>query len=353
MSSTETTGTLVGLLVDGAGQPLARHFVLLTPLYPDVVTPRPALMTADPIHLQTDADGRLNDQVVATDTMEGVEWWWRAEIPGSDNPARLLQIPTGATVDLADGLPIIGETASLVIVARPGVGIKGIVGEGDIMTVTLTDGTTTDVALPVADPLPIPALSTDGTRLLVDGTPTGAPIRGDDGHTPVVTWEGTALVVDEQPPVDLQGPPPPVPDVIPVTVTTLAAGAAASATVSGTWPDIRMALGVPQGVQGAPGDLTEIPAPPPTRGPIITTAGTLALVRIGRTRVLTVSGLSVATTGLLCTLPPEDAAATPTPGWIGTVDDWLPVLVVGTEVRVTGTPPTTLAAVGGSLVWRT
>jgi hypothetical protein len=69
---------------------------------------------------------------------------------------------------------------------------------------------------------------------LVEHPPAGTP--GDDGHTPVLTWSGTRLVIDGEIGPDLQGPPGdayvPGREVVSFTSGTLANNAVETGTVA-------------------------------------------------------------------------------------------------------------------------
>ena len=135
-----------------------------------------------------------------------------------------------------------------------GVGVESVTLEGTTLRFSLSDGTTRDVdaaALRGEDGR-TPDLAWDGTRLVVDGVP-GPSLKGeagDDGHTPVPTWQGTALSWDGGEAVDLRGAPGPAPS---IKIGTVTSGAAPSATITGTSPDLTLGLVLPKGDRGDPG----------------------------------------------------------------------------------------------------
>ncbi|WP_430754614.1 hypothetical protein [Micrococcus luteus] len=78
---------------------------------------------------------------------------------------------------------------------------------------------------------------------------------GDDGHTPDLTWQGTALAVDGVPGPDLRGPdgdPGPAPS---LKIGTVTSGATPSATIKGDSPDLTLDLVLPKGDPGTKGDV--------------------------------------------------------------------------------------------------
>ena len=156
---------------------------------------------------------------------------------------------------------------------EPGVGIDTITAVDGTATITLTDGSIRPIDLP---PGHTPGVGLDGDQLTVDGVPVGDSLRGPSGHTPevivdgdVITidgqatdpltgppvatrWEGTALVVDDQPPVDLKGTKGDPGPVSSLTIGTVTTGTAA-ASITGTAPDQALNLVLPPGTPGAPG----------------------------------------------------------------------------------------------------
>ena len=133
-----------------------------------------------------------------------------------------------------------------------GVGVESVTLEGTTLRFSLSDGTTRDVdaaALRGKDGH-TPDLAWNGTRLVVDGVP-GPSLKGDDGHTPVPTWQGTALSWDGGEPVDLRGASGQTPT---IKVGTVTSGAAPSATIKGTSPDLTLDLVLAKGDPGTKGD---------------------------------------------------------------------------------------------------
>lgn len=83
---------------------------------------------------------------------------------------------------------------------------------------------------------------------------------GDDGHTPALSWQGTALAVDGVPGPDLRGPagedgedgaPGPAPS---IKIGTVSSGTTPSATITGTSPDLTLGLVLPKGDRGDRGE---------------------------------------------------------------------------------------------------
>ena len=82
--------------------------------------------------------------------------------------------------------------------------------EPGVAEVSFSDGTTRTLTLPSGPAGHTPVLDWAGTALMIDGEP-GPDLRGlpgtpgDDGHSPVLAWDGTRLVVDGVPGPDLKG----------------------------------------------------------------------------------------------------------------------------------------------------
>ena len=156
-----------------------------------------------------------------------------------------------------------------------GVGVESVTLEGTTLRFSLSDGTTRDVdaaALRGKDGH-TPDLAWDGTRLVVDGVP-GPSLKGesgDDGHTPVPTWQGTALSWDGGEAVDLRGASGQTPT---IKVGTVTSGAAPSATIKGTSPDLTLDLVLAKGDPGTKGD-TGAPG-------VVSSASSYVLVGPGR-----------------------------------------------------------------------
>ena len=80
---------------------------------------------------------------------------------------------------------------------------------------------------------------------------------GDDGHTPALSWQGTALTVDGVPGPDLRGPagddgdPGPAPS---LKIGTVTSGTTPAATIKGTSPDLTLDLVLAKGDPGTKGD---------------------------------------------------------------------------------------------------
>ena len=153
-----------------------------------------------------------------------------------------------------------------------GVGVESVTLDGTTLRFSLSDGTTRDVdaaALRGKDGH-TPNLAWDGTRLVVDGVP-GPSLKGDDGHTPVPTWQGTALSWDGGEPVDLRGADGKTPT---IKIGSVTSGAAPSATIKGTSPDLTLDLVLAKGDQGIKGD-TGAPG-------VVSSASSYVLVGPGR-----------------------------------------------------------------------
>ena len=161
------------------------------------------------------------------DGVAGEAWlkagMWRAYVYPSEGRSYTLHlgIPDGGDVTLAD---VVGEVVPDGIVTRgeqgdPGASVVGGRDNGDgTVSFELSDGTFTDpVVLPpgpagrgiasISDPdadSRVTITYSDGTTQTVQAI-AGAP--GNDGHTPVIGWDGTALVIDGEVGPDLRGEP--------------------------------------------------------------------------------------------------------------------------------------------------
>ncbi|WP_297742060.1 hypothetical protein [uncultured Tessaracoccus sp.] len=228
------TGVLSGDLGDAlSGSPLGSGTLYLTP--PRWVGYESGFVASpSPIAIPVSLSGVITPTKIArTDTSQPAYWAYRAyaDVPGlSQEPFRLIMagdamtiaeaivpdepgVPTWAPADLsaypsrdevlqairdqagaAQQLRITGNTLSL----EPG---------GN--TVTLP--TVTASGEPVLGPQgPAPVITWQGTKIVVDGKP-GPDLRGMVGKTgpqgpaPVITWQGTKIVVDGKPGPDLRG----------------------------------------------------------------------------------------------------------------------------------------------------
>ena len=255
------------------------------------------------------------------------------------------------TVDLDASEPVVDlvDLAPVVVVdGQPwarGASIASITPDGDgHWIVTLTDGTALPpLPIPVGDPGHTPVLSWDGTRLLVDGVP-GPDLAGPQGPPPAVSWEGTALRVGDEAPVDLAGAAGHSPivgmdgdrvtvDGAPVgphltgpestvpgpanalsigEVVTGAPGSAAAAVIEGDAPVQVLSLTLPRGDEGPPGqpgaDGDLVEAAGTLTRGAATTGGTLTLTAVGGSRILEVAGVTASGgSEVLATLDPADA----------------------------------------------
>ena len=105
-----------------------------------------------------------------------------------------------------------------------GRGIRTITSAGDVATVTYTDNTTQDFALP----------------------------RGESGATPELTWSGTTLLINGSNGVDLKGAKGDAGPANTLSIGTVTEGNAA-ATITGTSPSQVLNLVVPKGAKGDQG----------------------------------------------------------------------------------------------------
>ena len=159
-----------------------------------------------------------------------------------------------------------------------GVGVVSILDEDrdGVATVTLTDGTTGSLRLPPGpqgDPgvgvasVTNPDGDAQALVTLTDGTTSSLPLP--TVATPQLTASASTLAAGAAPTADVTGTYPDltialgVPEGAPgqdavnpaftASASTLAAGAAPTADVTGTYPDLTLALGIPRGATGAPG----------------------------------------------------------------------------------------------------
>ena len=211
------------------------------------------------------------------DGVAGEAWlkagMWRAYVYPSEGRSYTLHlgIPEGGDVTLAD---VVGEVVPEGIVTRgeqgdPGASVVGGRDNGDgTVSFELSDGTFTDpVVLPpgpagrgiasISDP---DADSRVTITFTDDTTTTVQAIRGADGHSPVITWDGTTIVTDGTPGPDLKGEPgdPGPASTVPgpanvLSIGTVTSGETASATITGTSPAQVLSLVLPKGEKGDPG----------------------------------------------------------------------------------------------------
>ena len=212
-----------------------------------------------------------------TDGVVGEAWlkagMWRAYVYPSEGRSYTLHlgIPEAGDVTLAD---VVGEVVPEGIVTRgeqgdPGASVVGGRDNGDgTVSFELEDGTFTDpVVLPpgpagrgiasISDP---DADSRVTITFTDDTTATVQAIRGADGHSPVITWDGTTIVTDGTPGPDLKGEPgdPGPASTVPgpanvLSIGTVTSGSTASATITGTSPAQVLSLVLPKGEKGDPG----------------------------------------------------------------------------------------------------
>ena len=319
-----------------------------------------------------------------TDGVAGEAWlkagMWRAYVYPSEGRSYTLHlgIPEGGDVTLAD---VVGEVVPEGIVTRgeegdPGASVVGGRDNGDgTVSFELSDGTFTDpVVLPpgpagrgiasISDP---DADSRVTITFTDDTTATVQAIRGANGHTPAITWEGTSIVVDGEQGPDLKGEPgadSTVPGPAPtvswdgdrlvvegVTGPSLTGPDGPAPTVA--WSGDRLVVG---GVQGPSltGPASTIPGPP---GAVPTTSDYL-VVGPGRPDAPTTTGMTSAALAALpvgCEYRSTDGASVgawvwqkrPT-GWVVAVGD-TPIRSVAASITGTFTPH---SAVGSATITR-
>ena len=183
------------------------------------------------------------------------------------DPSTLEPLPE----DLPSAVDLVARAEALVariesgeFTGAAGRGVASITAEGETATVRYTDGSASTLTLPRG--------------------PEGAPGRdGADGHTPALSWQGTALAVDGVPGPDLRGPagkdgedgedgaPGPAPS---IKIGTVTSGTTPSATITGTSPDLTLGLVLPKGDRGDKGE-TGAPG-------VVSSASSYVLVGPGR-----------------------------------------------------------------------
>ncbi|MCT1430552.1 hypothetical protein M3G50_07270 [Brachybacterium muris] len=242
---------------------------------------------------------------------------WRVTVVPDHGPAWrswLIELEPGMPepVDLVDLAPVVVVDGEKWARGPAGASVTGGRDNGDgTVSFELSDGTFTDpVVLPpgpagrgiasISDP---DADSRVTITFTDDTTTTVQAIRGADGHTPVITWEGTSIVVDGEQGPDLKGEPgadSTVPGPAP-TVSwdgdRLVVEGAAGPSLTGpegpaptvAWSGDRLIVG---GVQGPSltGPASTVPGPP---GQVLTPESML-VVGPGRPDAPTTTGLSAA-----------------------------------------------------------
>ena len=163
------------------------------------------------------------------------------------DPSTLEPLPE----DLPSAVDLVARAEALVsrlesgeFTGAAGRGVASITAEGETATVRYTDGSVSTLPLPRG--------------------PEGAPGRdGADGHTPSLSWQGSALAVDGVPGPDLRGPagkdgadgedgaPGPAPS---IKIGAVTSGSTPSATIKGTSPDLTLGLVLPKGDRGDRGE---------------------------------------------------------------------------------------------------
>lgn len=178
-------------------------------------------------HLYT-ADGPVRMPDTEIPLTPGTTIDLRDHIPAAVDPATGEALargpagPSGASVvggrDNGDGtvsFELSDGTYTDPVTVPPGPAGRGIVtvtGDGPEATIEFTDGTATTVPLPAGEDGHSPVLAWDGSRLTVDGIP-GPDLTGPEGPAPSVEWSGAHLVVGGVEGPDLTGPSGPTPSV--------------------------------------------------------------------------------------------------------------------------------------------
>lgn len=258
-------------------------------------------------------------RILSTDADTGVDGWgWIAHFSIDDadlKPIRFRAPTEGVHLTGDDLIPITGQPVE-VIEGADGASVVGARDNGDqTLTFLLSDGTETDpVAIPPGPAgVGIASISDPDAESLVtitytDGsTSTVQAITGAPGHTPVISWDGTTVVIDGEHGPDLQGPA---------------------------------------------GELSEVPSGV-TRGGA-TTGGSIELTRVGGARILSVSGVTATgSESPLVSLDAEDGGSGT--GLLlaseGGVQHMWPAIVTGTVVDLPG-PVTAGHVLDGSIYWR-
>lgn len=146
---------------------------------------------------------------------------WRVTVVPDHGPAWrswLIELEPGMPepVDLVDLAPVVVVDGEKWARGPAGASVTGGRDNGDgTVSFELSDGTFTDpVVLPPGPAgrgiasISDPDADSRVTITFTDGsTATVQAIRGADGHTPVITWEGTSIVVDGEQGPDLKGEP--------------------------------------------------------------------------------------------------------------------------------------------------
>lgn len=166
----------------------------------------------------------------------------------------------------ADLQGILDEILASASTGPAGRGITSITSSGNVATVTYTDNTTQEITLPPGQDGHTPTLTWDGTALVIDGA-TGPNLKGDPGVAnslsigTVTQGAAAATITGTAPNQTLsltlpKGDPGPANTLTIGTVATGAAGSSASATVTGYAPNQTLNLAIPKGDPGAAGSPT-------------------------------------------------------------------------------------------------
>lgn len=216
-------------------------------------------------------------------------------VPASgEHLAHLLAVDPSTLEPLPESMPsavdLVARAEALVTRIESGefTGADGMDGADGVSVESITDddgdGTATvRLSSGVESPLPLPR----GPQ----GDPGRDGVDGVDGRTPSLSWQGSALAVDGVPGPDLRGPagkdgedgedgaPGPAPT---IKIGTVTAGATASASITGTSPDLTLGLVLPKGDRGDAG-----PQGPPG---VVSSASSYVIVGPGRPDIPATTG---------------------------------------------------------------
>lgn len=192
----------------------------------------------------------IKGTVLTSDTGE-FDFWAIDGMRSSVNPAgwnwtAVLKIDAATQVrftfspDSTSTTPL--NLGALIPVSDPKTGVATVVGRG-VASISV-DPDTRHVLF----------VMSDNTTYDAGSIPPGPP--GDDGRTPVLTWNGTAIVVDGVEGPDLKGPEGDQGDPGPaniLSIGTVTKGETAEAEITGTSPAQVLNLTLPKGDKGDPG----------------------------------------------------------------------------------------------------
>lgn len=184
-----------------------------------------------------------------------------------------LPLPRGAKGADGHSPVVVWNGTKLVIDGATGPDLRGPAGK-DGSSLTLSGSVANYASLPTgltaADAGKAWIVNSDGLMYTWSGSAfpasgQGVAVKGpkgDDGHSPALAWSGTKLTVDGVPGPDLKGPAgtSPATPAFTTSATTLDAGSPATATVSGTYPNLALTLGIPRGPKGDTGPAASVTA---------------------------------------------------------------------------------------------